>query len=79
MLHGAIGARSHPGTADASAVRHGDDYRQPLGGTKTGMTSPNENVTPEPTEKAEDVLSPATPGAEGLPLPDEAVDKPSEG
>nr|WP_268778022.1 hypothetical protein [Mycolicibacterium komanii]CRL71946.1 hypothetical protein CPGR_02620 [Mycolicibacterium komanii] len=42
------------------------------------MTSPNENVTPETAEQAEDVLSPATPGAEGLPLPDEAVDKPSE-
>nr|WP_268778127.1 hypothetical protein [Mycolicibacterium malmesburyense]CRL74221.1 hypothetical protein CPGR_03041 [Mycolicibacterium malmesburyense] len=42
------------------------------------MTSPNDNVKPESTEQAEDVLSPATPGAEGLPLPDEAVDKPSE-
>lgn len=42
------------------------------------MTTPNENVTPESTDEAEDVLSPATPGAEGLPLPEGAVDKPSE-
>lgn len=57
---------------------HPSDYRPRLRGTRPDMTSPNENVTPETTEQAEDVLSPATPGAEGLPLPDEAVDKPSE-
>lgn len=57
---------------------HPGDYRAPLRGTRTGMTSPDENVTQETTERTEDVLSPATPGAEGLPLPDEAVDKPSE-
>lgn len=41
------------------------------------MTSPEANVTPEP-EKDEDVLAPATPGAEALPLPEGEVDKPSE-
>lgn len=42
------------------------------------MTSSNENVTSEPATKDDEVLAPATPGAEGLPLPDDAVDKPSE-
>lgn len=42
------------------------------------MTSANENVTPEPAPKDEEVLAPATPGAEALPLPDDAVEKPSE-
>ncbi|MGE2836198.1 hypothetical protein [Mycobacterium sp. SMC-4] len=42
------------------------------------MTSSNENVTPEPPSQEEEVLAPATPGAEGLPLPDDAVEKPSE-
>lgn len=59
-------------------IVHFGDYRPPFPGIRAGMTSPNENVTPETTEQAEDVLSPATPGAEGLPLPEEAVDKPSE-
>jgi hypothetical protein len=42
------------------------------------MTSPDEDVTSESTPKDEDVLAPATPGAEALPLPDDAVEKPSE-
>jgi hypothetical protein len=42
------------------------------------MTSPEENVTPGPAEKTDDVLAPATPGAEALPLPDDEVEKPSE-
>ncbi|WP_260761109.1 hypothetical protein [Mycobacterium sp. SMC-4] len=41
------------------------------------MTTSNEDVTPEPA-KDDEVLAPATPGAEGLPLPDGAVDKPSQ-
>jgi hypothetical protein len=41
------------------------------------MTSPAENVKPEPSEQ-EEVLAPATPGAEALPLPDDEVDKPTE-
>ena len=44
-----------------------------------GMTTPEENVTPEPFEKDDDVLAPATPGAQALPLPDDEVDKPSDG
>lgn len=44
------------------------------------MTSSNENVTPEANSKEEEeVLTPATPGAEALPLPEGEVDKPSEG
>ncbi|MFS0896784.1 hypothetical protein [Mycolicibacterium litorale] len=43
------------------------------------MTSSNENVTPETATKEDDVLAPATPGAEALPLPEDEVDKPSEG
>lgn len=42
------------------------------------MTAANENVTPESTSQEEEALAPATPGAEGLPLPDDAVEKPSE-
>lgn len=42
------------------------------------MTAANENVTPESAAQEEEVLAPATPGAEGLPLPDDAVEKPSE-
>ena len=41
------------------------------------MTSPEENVTPESAKESE-VLAPATPGAETLPLPEDEVDKPSE-
>ena len=41
------------------------------------MTSPEENVTPEAVKDTE-VLGPATPGAEALPLPEGEVDKPSE-
>jgi hypothetical protein len=43
------------------------------------MTSADENVTPEPAKTDEEVLAPATPGAEALPLPEGEVDKPSEG
>ncbi|MGO4444587.1 hypothetical protein AB4Z42_14620 [Mycobacterium sp. 2YAF39] len=41
------------------------------------MTAPDEDATSEPAED-EEVLAPATPGAEALPLPDDAVEKPSE-
>ncbi|WP_268968764.1 hypothetical protein [Mycolicibacterium austroafricanum] len=41
------------------------------------MTSPEGNVTPEPADDP-DVLAPATPGAEALPLPEDEVDKPSD-
>lgn len=44
------------------------------------MTSSNENVTPDAGADEEEVLAtPATPGAEALPLPDGEVDKPSQG
>ncbi|WP_256364326.1 hypothetical protein [Mycobacterium sp. GA-1285] len=43
------------------------------------MTSPDDNVTPETATKDADVMAPATPGAEALPLPEDEVDKPSEG
>ncbi|WP_269436416.1 hypothetical protein [Mycolicibacterium mengxianglii] len=36
------------------------------------MTTASENVTPEPTEQDDEVLAPATPGAEGLPLSEDA-------
>lgn len=44
------------------------------------MTTPGENVTSDTdAEKADDVVAtPATPGAEALPLPEGEVDKPSE-
>jgi hypothetical protein len=45
------------------------------------MTSAGDGVTPEPTSAAtseDEVLAPATPGAEALPLPEDAVDRPSE-
>lgn len=42
------------------------------------MTAPDEDVTPEPGTKDDEVLAPATPGAEALPLPDGAVDEPTE-
>jgi hypothetical protein len=41
------------------------------------MTAPDEDTTSE-SVKDEEVLTPATPGAEALPLPDDAVEKPSE-
>ncbi|EJZ07509.1 hypothetical protein [Mycolicibacterium vaccae] len=41
------------------------------------MTSAEENVTSESVEES-DVLAPATPGAEALPLPEDEVDKPSD-
>ncbi|WP_255374829.1 hypothetical protein [Mycobacterium sp. GA-2829] len=43
------------------------------------MTSADENVTPEDATKEDEALAPATPGAEALPLPEDEVDKPSEG
>jgi hypothetical protein len=42
------------------------------------MTSSEENVTPEPAAKEGEVMAPATPGAEALPLPDGEVEKPSD-
>ena len=42
------------------------------------MTPTDQNVMPEPEKKDEEVLAPATPGAEALPLPEDEVDKPSE-
>jgi hypothetical protein len=42
------------------------------------MTSPEENVTPDEDEKSEIVSTPATPGAAGLPLPDDATPDPTE-
>lgn len=41
------------------------------------MTTSEQNVTPDPDEP--EVLAPATPGAEALPLPEDEVDKPSQG
>lgn len=41
------------------------------------MTPRDENVTNGPAPEDE-VLAPATPGAEALPLPDDAVEKPSD-
>lgn len=45
----------------------------------TSPTSPNEDATPDAATAEDEVLAPATPGADALPLPDDAVDKPSEG
>jgi hypothetical protein len=42
------------------------------------MTNAGENVTPEPAHEDEEVLAPATPGAEALPLPDDEVERPSK-
>ncbi|MDY6998715.1 MAG: hypothetical protein SW019_19135 [Actinomycetota bacterium] len=42
------------------------------------MTSPEENVTSDQTTDEDHTLAPATPGAEALPLPEDAVDKPTE-
>ncbi len=41
------------------------------------MTSADENATSQPRPDDEEVLAPATPGAEALPLPEDEVDKPS--
>jgi hypothetical protein len=38
------------------------------------MTSPDGNVKPETATKDDDVLAPATPGAEALPLPDDEAE-----
>ncbi|MFG1933411.1 hypothetical protein ACGFK1_22600 [Mycobacterium sp. NPDC048908] len=43
------------------------------------MTAPDGNVTPEPAANDDEALAPATPGAEALPLPDDEVNKPSDG
>jgi hypothetical protein len=40
------------------------------------MTTPDENVTAD--EKDEIVAAPATPGADGLPLPDDATPDPTD-
>ena len=41
------------------------------------MTSPEKkNVTPEPNTRDDEALAPATPGAEALPLPEDAVESP---
>jgi hypothetical protein len=42
------------------------------------MTSPEETGTPDPGKTDDEVLAPATPGAEALPLPEDEVEKPSE-
>ena len=42
------------------------------------MTNVGENVTPEPANEDEEVLAPATPGAEALPLSDDEVESPSK-
>ena len=47
-------------------------------GYEVAMTSPEENVTPEAAAKEDEVMAPATPGAEALPLPEGEVEKPSE-
>ena len=41
------------------------------------MTAPDEDATSDQIEDDE-VLAPATPGADALPLPDDQVEKPSE-
>ena len=43
------------------------------------MTSPEENVMPDSTPPEDEVLAPATPGAEALPLPDDGAENPTEG
>ena len=47
-------------------------------GYEVSMTNAGENVTPEPAYEDEEVLAPATPGAEALPLPDDEVERPSK-
>jgi hypothetical protein len=42
------------------------------------MTPDDKNVMPTSSEDLDEVLAPATPGAEGLPLSDEA-EEPSDG
>jgi hypothetical protein len=42
------------------------------------MTAPDENATPDTDLNGDEVLAPATPGAEALPLPDDEVEKPSD-
>ena len=41
------------------------------------MTAPDEDANSD-SVKDEEVLAPATPGADALPLPDDDVEKPSE-
>lgn len=42
------------------------------------MTAPDEDAATSESIKDEEVLAPATPGADALPLPDDEVEKPSE-
>ena len=42
------------------------------------MTTPDGNVNPDENQKDEIVSTPATPGADGLPLPDDATPDPTE-
>lgn len=42
------------------------------------MTSPDQNVTPASGATDDEVLAPATPGAEALPLPDGEADPSDE-
>lgn len=42
------------------------------------MTNPDKNVTSDQSTDDDQILAPATPGAEALPLPDDAVDNPTE-
>ncbi|MEC9323975.1 MAG: hypothetical protein VYB90_09080 [Actinomycetota bacterium] len=42
------------------------------------MTNSEQNVTSDQTAEEDQVLAPATPGAEALPLPDDEADKPTE-
>lgn len=42
------------------------------------MTSSDQNVTPDEELESEIVSSPATPGAAGLPLPDDATPDPTD-
>ncbi len=55
----------------SSRLRRGES------GYEDDMTTPDEDATSE-SAKDEEVLTPATPGAEALPLPDGEVEKPSE-
>jgi len=42
------------------------------------MTAPDEDAATSESIKDDEVLAPATPGADALPLPDDEVEKPSE-
>ena len=53
-------------------------YRGPGRGKGHHMTAPDEGAASESVAD-EEVLAPATPGADALPLPDDEVEKPSDG